>query len=245
MGGGEVKLIDHVSAYATLANAGVRNEKTAILRIEDAKGNILEHFEGNPGTRVVDEKYISALDNILSTNAYRAPIFGENNPLSFKDRPVVAKTGTTNEWRDGWTMGYTPSLAVGVWVGNNDNRIMKPGSDGSIVAAPLWRAFMDEALKGSPVEDFPKYNPDDFKTLPQYHKDFAGEGIHIAFIYTEYLKKLILKLKYDHRYDIAFFLAERLALSIQTNETIMQQIAKKPTYITHVPTHRRRKRFFR
>lgn len=85
----------------------------------------------------------------------------------------------------------------------------------------------------------------DFKTLPQYHKDFAGEGIHIAFIYTEYLKKLILKLKYDHRYDIAFFLAERLALSIQTNETIMQQIAKKPTYITHVPTHRRRKRFFR
>ena len=164
LGGGEVKLLDHVLAYATLANAGVRNSATALLRIEDAKGNVLEHFEGAPGTRVVDEKYIAALDHIMSTNSYRAPIFGENNPLSFKDRPVAAKTGTTNEWRDGWTMGYTPSLAVGVWVGNNDNRIMKPGSDGSIVAAPLWRAFMNEALQNTPKEEFPPYKEEDFKT---------------------------------------------------------------------------------
>lgn len=175
LGGGEVKLLDHVSAFSTLANAGVRNDKTAILRIEDAKGNILEHFEATSGTRVVDEKYVAALDHILSTNSYRAPVFGENNPLSFKDRPVAAKTGTTNEWRDGWTMGYTPSLAVGVWVGNNDNRIMKPGADGSIVAAPLWRAFMDEALKGSSAEEFPKYNPDDFKT----EKDVLNGKLHL------------------------------------------------------------------
>lgn len=71
------------------------------------------------------------------------------------------------------------------------------------------------------------------------------EGIHIAFVYSDYLKKLILKLKYDHRYDIAMFLAERLALSIQINHTLMDQIRRYPSYITHVPTHRRRKRFFR
>lgn len=175
LGGGEVKLLDHVAAYATIANAGVRNPTTAILRIEDSKGNILEHFEGAPGTRVVDEKYIAALDSIMSTNAYRAPVFGENNPLAFNDRAVAAKTGTTNEFRDGWTMGFTPSLAVGVWAGNNDNHPMKPGSDGSIVAAPLWRAFMNEALQNAPKEDFPKYNEDDFKT----DKDILNGKIHL------------------------------------------------------------------
>ncbi len=175
LGGGEVKLLDHVSAYATVANKGVRQEKTSILRIEDSKGTILERFEGSQGTRVVEEKYIAALDNILSTNAYRAPVFGENNFLSFKDRPVAAKTGTTNEFRDGWTMGYTPSIAVGVWVGNNDNHPMKPGADGSIVAAPIWRSFMDGALKDTPIEDFPKFNEDDFKT----EKDVLNGELHI------------------------------------------------------------------
>lgn len=175
LGGGEVKLLDHVSAFATLANSGIRQEKTGILRIEDAHGAILERFETSQGTRVVEEKYISALDHILSTNSYRAPIFGENNPLSFKDRPVAAKTGTTNEYRDGWTMGYTPSFSVGVWVGNNNNRPMKPGADGSIVAAPIWRAFMDEILKNTPVEEFPKYHEDDFKT----DKDILNGEIHL------------------------------------------------------------------
>lgn len=175
LGGGEVKLLDHVSAYATLAAEGIHREKTGILRVEDSKGSILEHFEGSQGTRVVEEKYITAIDHILSTNEYRSPVFGENNPLSFKDRSVAGKTGTTNEYRDGWTMGYTPSLAVGVWVGNNDNHPMKPGADGSIVAAPIWRAFMNEALKDSPIENFPKYNEDDFKT----DKDVLNGKLHL------------------------------------------------------------------
>lgn len=175
LGGGEVKLIDHVSAYATLASNGIKHRQTTILRIEDSKGNILERVESDPGTRVVEEKYISALDHILSTNAYRAPVFGENGPLAFKDRPVAGKTGTTNEFRDGWTMGYTPSIAVGVWVGNNNNRPMKPGADGSIVAAPIWRGFMNEALKGAPIEQFPEYKEDDFKT----EKDILNGKLHL------------------------------------------------------------------
>lgn len=161
LGGGEVKLLDHVSAYSTLATGGIRHQTTAILRIEDAKGATLEEFKVDAGERVVEEKYVAMLDSILSKNENRAWVFGENSPLRFDNRPVVAKTGTTNEFRDGWTIGYIPSLAVGVWAGNNDNSPMTEGADGVNVAAPIWRAFLDKALANYAIEEFPKYNPDD------------------------------------------------------------------------------------
>jgi len=157
LGGGEVRLLDHVNAFASLADGGIYREKTAILRIEDSNGKKLEEYKNNDGDRVIEEKYVAMLDHVLSTNDYRAPVFGANNPLRFDDRPVVAKTGTTNEWRDGWTIGYTPSIAVGVWAGNNDNAPMKQGADGSYVASPIWRSFMDQVLKNYTVEQFPKY----------------------------------------------------------------------------------------
>jgi 1A family penicillin-binding protein len=161
LGGGEVTLLDHTSAYATMANNGIKQDKTAILRIEDNKGDILEKFQQVSGVKVVDEKYLGMLDYIMSTNDLRAPVFGNNNPLKFDNRPVAAKTGTTNEWRDGWTIGYTPSIAVGVWAGNNDNSIMKPGADGIFVAAPIWRKFMDFSIGNSAVENFPKYEKEE------------------------------------------------------------------------------------
>lgn len=161
LGGGEVKLLDHVSAYGTLATGGIKHEKTAILRIESAKGELLEEFKSTPGERVVEEKYVAMLDSVLSNNENRAWVFGENSPLRFDGRQVVAKTGTTNEFRDGWTVGYTPSLAVGVWAGNNDNSAMVEGADGVNVAAPIFRAFLDKVLSSYPIEEFPKYNPDD------------------------------------------------------------------------------------
>lgn len=161
LGGGEVKLLDHVSAYGALATGGIKHQKTAILRIEDARGAPLEEFKSDAGERVVDEKYVAMLDSVLSNNDNRAWVFGDNSPLRFDSRPVAAKTGTTNEFRDGWTIGYTPSLAVGVWAGNNDNRAMVEGADGVNVAAPIWRAFLDKALSNYAIEDFPKYNPDD------------------------------------------------------------------------------------
>lgn len=161
LGGGEVTLLDHTSAFATLANNGMRHNKTAILHIKDKDGQILESFQDSVGERVVDEKYIAMLDHIMSTNDYRAPVFGSNGPLRFDNRPVAAKTGTTNDWHDGWTMGYTPSLAVGVWAGNNNNSKMAPGADGSYVAAPIWRSFLEQALANSTVEEFPKYEKED------------------------------------------------------------------------------------
>jgi len=161
LGGGEVKLLDHVNAFSTFSTGGIRHDKTAILRIEDSKNNILEKYTANQGERVIEEKYIAMIDYILSTNSLRAPVFGDKNALSFENRPVAAKTGTTNEWRDGWTMGYTPSLTVGVWAGNNDHSTMKQGADGIFVASPIWRSFMDEALKNTAAENFPKYEPEE------------------------------------------------------------------------------------
>ncbi|MFA6973924.1 MAG: penicillin-binding transpeptidase domain-containing protein [Parcubacteria group bacterium] len=161
LGGGEVTLLDHVNAYSTLATGGIHHDKTAILKVLDNSGKALEQYQDNPGQRVIDEKYVGMLDYVMSTNDLRAPVFGTNNPLAFNDRPVAAKTGTTNEWRDGWTIGFTPSLVAGVWSGNNDNTIMAPGADGIFVAAPLWRKFMDAALKNNNVEQFPKYETED------------------------------------------------------------------------------------
>lgn len=161
LGGGEVTLLDHVNAYGTLATGGIHRNKTSILKVEDSKGAVLEEFKNNPGERVVDEKYVAMLDHIMSTNDYRAPVFGTNNPFKFDNRPVAAKTGTTNEFRDGWAMGYTPSIVAGVWAGNNNNTSMKTGADGIVVAAPIWRAFMNQALGNSAVEEFPKYEKED------------------------------------------------------------------------------------
>ncbi len=161
LGGGEVTLLDHVNAYASLADDGIHHDKTAILKVVDSTGKVLEQFQNDPGQKVADEKYIGMLDSILSDNSLRAPTFGSNSPLAFTDRPVAAKTGTTNDWRDGWTMGYTPSLAAGVWAGNNDNSPMTAGADGVFTAAPIWREFMNAALKNYPIEQFPKYTPED------------------------------------------------------------------------------------
>lgn len=161
LGGGEVTLLDHVNAFSTFATGGIHHDKTAILKIEDGSGKILEEYKPDEGQRVVEEKYIAMVDYVLSTNSLRAPVFGENNPLRFDDRPVAAKTGTTNEWRDGWTMGYTPTLTAGVWAGNNDNSPMAQGADGSYVAAPIWHAFMQKALQNSNIEQFPEYKAEE------------------------------------------------------------------------------------
>lgn len=163
LGGGEVKLLDHTASYATLANGGIKYEKTGLLRIEDAGGKILEAYKQGSGTRVVEEKYITMLDHALSTNKYRASVFGENNPLKFDNGLVAVKTGTTNKFRDAWTMGYSSSLAVGVWVGNNSGESMRAGADGSVVAAPIWRKFMDVMRPRYSFEPLPSYKEEDFQ----------------------------------------------------------------------------------
>ena len=185
LGGGEITLLDHVSAYSTLATGGVKHSKTAILRIENAQGEVIEEFKPDAGERVIEEKYVAMLDHVMSTNAYRAPVFGENSPLRSDNRPIAAKTGTTNEFRDGWTIGHTPSISVGVWAGNNDNTPMRAGADGVNVAAPIFRAFLDFALQNTAIEKFPEYKPDEF-----FNKD------------EEWMKKPMLSGKLEEKKDL-------------------------------------------
>ncbi len=164
LGGGEVKLLDHVNAFSTFATGGIHHSTVSVLKVESGSGEILEEYKPSDGQRVIEEKHIAMIDYVLSTNELRAPVFGENNPLKFDNRPVAAKTGTTNEWRDGWTMGYTPSLVAGVWAGNNDNSIMAEGADGSYVAAPIWREFIEKSLVNYDIEKFPEYKKDEEET---------------------------------------------------------------------------------
>lgn len=157
LGGVRVTPLEHTSAYAAFANGGVRHEPVAILKVEDASGEVLDEWkaEDNPGTQAMNSNLAAVMSNVLSDNAARAYIFGSNNYLTLSGRPAAAKTGTTNEYKDAWTMGYTPSLATGVWVGNADGTVMGARADGSVVAAPIWKEYMDRALKGTPAESFP------------------------------------------------------------------------------------------
>lgn len=144
LGGGEVTLLDMVSSYGVFANEGVRFEPQAVLKVEDASGKVLEDFTPAGGQRVLDENVTREISDVLSDNVARTPLFGANSFVYFGDVDVAGKTGTTNNNKDAWMMGYTPDIAVGVWSGNNDNTPMKKGS---AISGHLWREFMDIALK--------------------------------------------------------------------------------------------------
>jgi len=152
LGGGEVRLLELTAAYATFANGGLRVEPSALLRVESADGQVLWTRRTTKGQRVLDERVAYWITDILSDDSARIPAFGEGSALVLS-RPAAAKTGTTTDWRDNWTVGYTPDLAVGVWVGNADNSPMVNVS-GISGAAPIWHSFMEEALKGKPLRAF-------------------------------------------------------------------------------------------
>jgi len=153
IGGGETTLLDLTSVYSVFANDGVRNQYTGILSIEDATGNIIEEYKNN-SQQIIKSNTTRILSSILSDNEARTPTFGANSILKIPGREVAVKTGTTNDNKDAWTIGYTPSVAVGVWVGNNDNKPMKKG--GAALAGPIWNAVMTTALEKTPVELFEK-----------------------------------------------------------------------------------------
>jgi len=161
LGGGEVKLLEHINAYSAFARDGQISPIVSILKVEDKNGRVLEEYK--PTTKKALNSNIARMVNdILSDNDARSYVFGTNNYLTLGDRPVAAKTGTTNDFHDAWTIGYTPSLVAGVWVGNSDNKAMKGKADGSILAAPIWHDFMAKVLGDTPVETFKA--PDNYKT---------------------------------------------------------------------------------
>ena len=155
LGGGEVKLAEHVAAYSAFARDGEMVKPRYILKVEDKDGKILEEIESEH-VKVLEPQIAREINDILSDNEERAYIFGAKNHLTLNDRPAAVKTGTTNDYKDAWTIGYTPSIITGVWVGNNDNKSMSKGADGSVVAAPIWQNYMNRILTGTPVETFKK-----------------------------------------------------------------------------------------
>lgn len=174
IGGGEVSLLDMTSAYGVFADDGIRNPYTGILKIEDSNGKVLEEFKQN-SQDVLPKNTALTISDILSDNQARAPTFGINSALSIPGRDIAAKTGTTDNNRDAWTIGYTPSIVVGVWAGNNDNTPMKKG--GVAVAGPIWNKFMNEALKTLPNEKFekPDLEVDAQKTKPVLRGLWQGD----------------------------------------------------------------------
>ncbi len=154
LGGGEVKLLELTGAYATFANEGVNNPNKSILKITDSKGEVIKDNNANNENRVLKKEIAYEISDILSDRNARSMTFGSAPNLSLSDRQVAVKTGTTTDFKDGWTVGYTPNLAAGVWAGNNDNKAMYNGASGSVVAAPIWKQYMEEATRNLEIKNF-------------------------------------------------------------------------------------------
>ncbi|MFA5744659.1 MAG: transglycosylase domain-containing protein [Candidatus Paceibacterota bacterium] len=157
LGGGEVRLLDLVGAYAAFGNDGVKNTPTGILEVDDAQGNVLEKFTPQSST-VLPANIAHDISGMLSDAPARLPEYALDSPLSFKGYDVAVKTGTTNDTRDAWVVGYSPSIAIGVWAGNNDNTPMVKSVAG-FIAAPMWHDVMAYALSKYPKTYFGEPSP--------------------------------------------------------------------------------------
>jgi len=183
LGGGEVTLLDETSAYGVFATRGELHPPSIILRVEDSEGNILEEYQPR-AQKVLEEDIADQITFILSSNALRAPVFGEQSYLTIEGLPLAAKTGTTQEYRDAWTVGYTPSLAVGVWVGNNDNTAMWE-APGASVAAPIWNRFIRSVYKQKAEQKndtaaefyFDLPNMEDERSFTEPNIALSGKGV--------------------------------------------------------------------
>lgn len=177
LGGGEVRPLDMAAAYGVFAADGVKHPTTGILEVQDKKGKTLEKFE-QKDYRVLPEQTARLISSVLSDNDARTPSFGSNSPLYFPGIDVAAKTGTTNDYRDTWIVGYTPNISVVAWAGNNDNRSMSKQVAGFIVA-PMWNEFMQKAIEKYPASSFIDPEPIDPDVKPVIRGVWENEsGVH-------------------------------------------------------------------
>ena len=183
LGGAEVKPVDLVSAYSVFANDGVRNPWYFIKKVESANGMILENNTPNP-KRVLDSQIARLISDVLSDNTARAPVFGYSSSLYFSDKSVAAKTGTTQENRDAWVIGYSPTIAAGVWVGNNRQESMTQEGAGISAAGPMWHELMAKALEKYPNEELVK--PDLISSSkPMLNGSYDSSDPHNIFYFVD------------------------------------------------------------
>ena len=165
LGGGEVNLLEMTGAYGVFANDGIKNPPTGILRVEDSNGNVLESYE-DKSERVLDPQIARQIDDVLSDDNARSSEFGTHGVLYFDGADVADKTGTTNDFRDVWVIGYTPGVVVGAWAGNNDNTPMQK-KIAAFIIAPMWHKIMAYAIQKYPADSFTPPAPDpDVASLP-------------------------------------------------------------------------------
>jgi len=183
LGGGSVSLLDMTAAYAVFANDGIRNSYNPILWVEDAGGNIIDRNIIFP-SRVLPEQTARTISSILSDNAARTPAYGANSPLYVASRDVAVKTGTSNDYRDAWIIGYTPNIVIGAWAGNNDNSQMEKKVAGLIVS-PLWRELMDKVLPSLTTESFIQPEREDPSLLKPILRGELGSEIHSILYWVD------------------------------------------------------------
>lgn len=176
LGSPSVRLLDMVQVYSVLSQNGEKINLTPFIQIKNSQNKIIEDFTKPKAEAVADPNLVRALNGVLSDNQNRTSVFGWNNPLVLS-RPAAAKTGTTNDYRDALTFGYTPNLVCGVWVGNNDNHPMDQVA-GALGAAPIWHDFMEGALVGMPVENFETY---DLKPKDNEHYSISDYGYNYYY----------------------------------------------------------------
>lgn len=155
LGGADVKMIDLSTAYSAFANGGTKVEAVGILKVEDRNGKVLYESKPITGSKVMTPQQAFLISQILYTNDNRKITFGEINGLIIPNYQVAVKTGTTNDKRDNWTIGWTPNLLTTVWVGNNDNSPMLKVASGVSGASPIWKKIMQSEIAKRPKQDFP------------------------------------------------------------------------------------------
>ena len=182
LGGAEVKPIDLVSAYGVFANDGVINQWYFVKKVESANGTTLEDTSPDP-KRVLESQTARLISDVMSDNTARAPVFGYSSSLYFPGRSVAAKTGTTQENRDAWVIGYSPTISAGVWVGNNRQESMTQEGAGISAAGPMWHEFMVKSLGKFPKEEFIK--PDIVSSSePMLNGNHDGSDPHSILYYV-------------------------------------------------------------
>lgn len=184
LGGGEVHLIDTVSSYSAFANGGLKVAPVAILKVSDSQGHVLYDYKHVDGQRVMSPEEAFLIDNILTDNSARQIAFGASSLLN-TGKPIAVKTGTTNDKKDNWAIGWSQNFMVGVWVGNNDNTSMKQVASGVSGASPIWRKIVDAMLKEgykAPDWNMPagveKVRVDDISGYPE-HDGFSAHDEYV------------------------------------------------------------------
>jgi membrane peptidoglycan carboxypeptidase len=186
LGGGAVHLIDLTEAYSALAADGIKHAQSMILQVQDANGNVLESYTDQT-TRVAPAQDVRLVTNILDSAAARAGLFGGSlDETTFPGYQVALKTGTSNDYRDAWAMGYTPDLAVGVWAGNNNNAPMQKSGSSILAAVPIWHAFLSQALQQYPPDVFPAPASTTPPTKPMLDGQYiVNNQVHTILYYVD------------------------------------------------------------